>query len=346
MTLWTTFTPGKIVWELTAVQSEGKAATSNWMEHKELVVNSLKLLKQHGISGIRLVVYPSELTENGKSFDWKPIDTMLELAAKNKLEVDLCVGPFQYPNYPGIYLPKGLLRYVFDNQRALDTTNVLRDYGKIFLEKQLERYGSDKRIRGFHFANEWPDRQNVWGKEQIKGYISTDYMLKTAFYLKEHTDKPISLNTNIDASDKKKLKATFDELLTILEDRGNLGFDIYPSQETWRKAPLQKLRRIFEPYRKSFQWSQKNFKLCEMYFCEVEAQPWGDGRSWLRIIKSEENAQEKVLQYTKDSLYKTWKHHIKDTTCTTASLWGADFWLSAHEMGIDWPLQAVKTLPR
>lgn len=344
MQLWTTFTPGKIVWELTAVKSEGKAARNDWMNHIELVADSLKLLKQHGIAGIRLVIYPSEVTENGKTFDWKPIDTMLSLANKHKLEVDLCVGPFQYPNYPGIYLPKALLRYVFDNKRALDTTNVLRDYGKDFLEKQIERYGADKRIHGFHFANEWPDPQHVGGKEQIKAYISADFMLKAAFFLKEHTDKPISLNTNIDAADKTKLKNTFEEILTILETQGNLGFDIYPSQETWRKTPLQKIRRFFEPYRKSFAWSQNNFKLCTMYFCEVEAQPWGNGQSWYRLISAAENPQVKVITYTKDALRKTYERHIKGTSCSTVSLWGADFWLSAHAMGINWPLEEVKNM--
>jgi hypothetical protein len=344
MTLWTTFTPSKIVWELTTVQSGGKAASSNWMENKELIDTSLKLLKQHGISGIRLVIYPSELTDNGKTYDWKPIDAMLALTKKHNLQVDLCIGPYQYPNYPGIYLPKELLRYVFDNQRSLDTTNVLREYGRDFLEKQIEHFGSDKRIRGFHLANEWPDSQCVCGKEQLKGFISTDFMLKTAHYLKEHTDKPISLNTNIDAADKKKLRTTFEELLTILADQGSLGFDVYPSQESWGKTPLQKLRRLFEPYRKSLAWSQKHFKLSAITFCEVEAQPWGDGRSWLRIITSEEAPHERVLMYTTDSLHQTWNRHMKGTNAETISLWGADFWLSAHAMGIDWPLKAVKKL--
>lgn len=346
MKLWTTFTPGKIVWEVTTIASQGKAATNNWMAKKEVVETSLKLLKQYGISGIRLVIYPSEITENGTSYDWKPIDTMLAMTSKLKLEVDLCIGPFQYPNYPGIYLPKGLLRYVFDNQRALDTTNALKDFAKYFLEKQIERYGTDKRIHGFHFANEWPDKQHVGGKEKIKTFVSTDFMLKMAFYLKEHTDKPISLNTNIDAADKKKLDVTFGELLGILEDQGNLGFDIYPSQESWTKTPLQKIRRIFEPYKKSFAWSQKNFKLCTMYFCEVEAQPWGDGRSWYKIISASENPNEKVLTYSRDSLKKNWDRHIKGTTCDRVSLWGADFWLSAKEMGIMWPLEEVRKLAK
>lgn len=344
MKLWTTFTPGKVVWELTTIKNEGKSGTNEWMKHQDLVIESLKILKQYGISGIRLVIYPEEFTENGKQFNWKPIDFMISEARKQRLEIDLCVGPYQYPNYPGIYLPKQLLRHVFDNKRSLDTTPALREYANTLLEKYIERYGADKRIHGFHFANEWPDAQNVAGKESIKATVSTDFMLKAAFYLKEHTDKPILMNTNIDAADKRKLKITFEEILNVLEDQAHLGFDIYPSQETWRKVPLQKLRRIFEPYRKSFQWSQNNFKLCNIYFCEVEAQPWGNGWSWYRIINNESDPQKKVIQYTINSLQKTWDRHIKGINCGTVSLWGSDFWLSAKLMGINWPLEVVKKL--
>ncbi len=83
--IWTTFCPGKIVWELTAVRGKGMGATNDWMHEKALVERSLKLLKNSGISGIRLVIYPSEITENGKAFNWKPIDTMLALSQKHQL---------------------------------------------------------------------------------------------------------------------------------------------------------------------------------------------------------------------------------------------------------------------
>ena len=168
--------------------------------------------------------------------------------------------------------------------------------------------------------------------------------LKTAKYLKAHTDKPISMNTNIDASDKNKLKSAFYEVLNELEDQANLGFDIYPSQETWRKAPLQKLRRIFEPYPRSFRWSQNTFTFCKMYFCEVEAQPWGNGQSWFQIISNAPNPHEKILTYSNNSLRNTWEHHIKGTTCSRVSLWGSDFWLSANQMKITWPFEEVRTI--
>jgi hypothetical protein len=344
MKFFTTFTPGKVSWELTTVATQGKGGDSNWMRHLDVIEESLKKLKSTGIDGIRLVIYPYELTDDAKKFDWKPFETMLNLCQKHKIEVEWCVGPFQYPNYPGIYFPKPLLRHVFNNTRTVDTTPALREFATMFLEKQLMLYGDDDRIRGFHFANEWPDLQRVQGKESVRTGVSTAYMLEAAKYLKEHTDKPIAFNTNIDASDKRKLSTVFGELFELLEDQAKLGFDVYPSQETWRKAFWQKLRRIFEPYAQSYQWCDKRFPLCELFFCEVEAQPWGNGWSWYRIINAAENPQEKIIQYSRDSLPNTMRKYILPTKTGEVSLWGADFWLSAHAMGINWPLEQIQEL--
>lgn len=346
MTFWTTFTPQKICWELSCIKTRGKAATGNWLDNRELINQALKDLKQAGITGIRLVIFPEEVTIDGKNIHWQPIEIMLLLCQKNGLAVDLCIGPYQYPNYPGIYLPKELLRNVFEGTNSLDTRTALQLYGKTFLESQLARYGEDKRIRGFHIANEWPDKQHVKGKEQIKTFVSTDFMLWAVKAMRKKTEKPISLNTNIDASDRRRLANTFGEIAEILEDQGRIGFDIYPSQETWTKAFFHKLRRIIEPYHKSYQWSCRRFSLCEMYFCEVEAQPWGSGQSWYRMITQEPNPEQKILNYNNTSLQHTFEKYIKKSGAYEVSLWGADFWLSAALLGVHWPLIQVKALAR
>jgi hypothetical protein len=142
------------------------------------------------------------------------------------------------------------------------------------------------------------------------------------------------------------LSNTFGELLDILEERARLGFDVYPSQETWRKAFWQKLKRLFEPYQKSYQWCDNRFPLCELFFCEVEAQPWGNGWSWYRIINAAENPQEKVIQYSTHSLPQTMKKYIHPTGTKEVSLWGAEFWLSADAMGIKWPLEQIKQMTK
>lgn len=344
MTIWTTFCPSKICWELTCVQTKGVKPTSHWLQHQDLIGNSLKLLKKHGVRGIRLVIFPDEITTDGKKCDWTAIDVMLTLCKQHKILVDLCLGPYQYPYYPGIYLPTELLQYVYDNDNALDTNPELRKFGIFYLQSQLARYGDDKRITGFHLGNEWPDWQHISGKEKIKKSISEDFMIRAASLLKISTEKPIRLNTNIDASDRRRITNIFTNILTIIGDQGYLGFDIYPSQETWKKAPLQKIRRLFETYSYTFRQVKKILKRPTLYFAEVEAQPWGNGRSWFRIISDEPNPQEKVLTYSSTALQDTWNTYIRRTSCEIVSLWGSDFWLAAYAMGIAWPFEQVKII--
>lgn len=344
MTIWTTFCPSKICWELTYAKTKGASPTSNWLDNKDIIQDSLKILKKHGILGIRLVIFPNEITTDGKKYDFESIEVMLDFCKKEKIFVDFCLGPFQYPYYPGIYLPQGLLQYIYDNENALDTNPELRKFGVSFLQIQLEKYGYDKRIQGFHFANEWPDRQNISGKEKMKQTISEDFMIKAASLMKASTDKPIRMNTNIDITDKKKITNIFTNIFTILEKQGFLGFDIYPSQETWRKVPIQKFRRLFETYSYTFRQVKKVLTGCELYFAEVEAQPWGDGRAWHAIIKNEADPQQRILSYSSTSLQNTWQSHLKRIQCSIVSLWGSDFWLVANAMGITWPLEQVKII--
>ncbi len=344
MEIWTTFTPQKVSWELTCIKTKGKSASIDWQKNIGLIDSSLNKLKRAGISGIRLVIYPAELSMDGKSFRFDPIEKVLKFTKKYGLKVDLCIGPFQYPNYPGIYLPSAQLQFVFDNKRCLDTVPQLWRYGMNFLKAQIERYGHDKRIHGFHLANEWPDPQKVKGREKIKASISHALMIEAARYLKENTEKPVLMNTNIDAQDKTKLKNAFGEILQILDTQGKLGFDIYPSQFTWKRNPARKLLYLIWSYFRFFRSFQNKYKNCEMYFAEVEAQPWGSGQSWYQLINQAQNPHEKVLLYTKNSLKETWNKYIGRTNCKTVSLWGSDFWLAADAMGIKWPLAQIEQI--
>jgi hypothetical protein len=344
MNIWTTFCPSKASWELTYIYTKGELPTSDWQNNNELIDKSLKRLKAAGIFGIRLVIYPSELSVDGQNFNWKPIEKMLDKCFKLELAVDLCIGPFQYPNYPGIFLPNKMLNLIFDNKRCLDTTPQLWKYGMHFLKEQIGKYGNDVRIHGFHFANEWPDYQKVKGREKIRACISLAFMLEAADYLKKNTTKPILLNTNIDIYNKKKLVNSFAEIFNILGSQGNLGFDIYPSQVSWNRNPFQKLIYTIVPYSRFFKSVDKKFKLCKLYFAEVEAQPWGSGQSWHQLISQEPNPNQKVLLYTTESLLNTYNKFIKNTNCKNISLWGSEFWLSAYAMGIKWPLDQIKNI--
>lgn len=343
MQVWTTFSPQKVCWELTTVQNKGVHGSNDWLQHRNLIEMYLKILVNYGISGIRLVIYPPELTEDGTTFNWEPVDTMLILCKRLRITVVFCIGPFQYPYYPGIYLPDGFHNKLSDSE-YLDSFPELKKYSLIFLSKQLERYGNNNLIKGFHLANEWPDMQVVAGMEKIKKAVSESFMIEIVQIIKRLTKKQVYLNTNIDAADKNNLKKTFKSILEALGNQGKLGFDIYPSQEGWRNVPLQKLLRLFVPFNKSFRWACQELEPCELFFAEVEAQPWGDGRSWYSIVKSAPNPEDEILTYTPKSLEKTWKNHIKFTECNIISLWGSDFWLSAYEMGFKWPLNAVKEI--
>jgi hypothetical protein len=267
---------------------------------------------------------------------------MLDLCKKHDMKIDLCLGPFQYPYYPGIYFPKRILNFVFDTPRSLDTTGIIWDYGIRFLEVQMQSFGNDKRINGFHLANEWPDKQNVTGKENIKNSISLAFMLFAADYLYRNTDKPISLNTNISVYDRFKLKRSYKEIMDIFGKRGRLGFDIYPSQITWKKTPVQKLKKAIFNYPVSFRAVKKIFPSSMLYFAEIEAQPWGGGQSWYQLIRESKNPQQRVRNYTRDSLNLTFRNYVFGTSSEIVSLWGSDFWLSADAMDVKWPLDMLR----
>jgi hypothetical protein len=344
MIFWTTFTPKKISWELTCVNRRGNSPSFDWQENLELIEYSLQKLKMTGISGIRLVIYPSEITQDGKSFDWKPFNIILDLSQKHKLQVDLCAGPFQYPNYPGIYLPQELIKKVSLSHVNIDGNPDLHKYGMEFLRKQMQEFGSDKRVRGFHLANEWPDTQKVEGRREVKVGVSEEYMIKAAALLMSGTQKPISLNTNLGLHEKKKVTKVFGELLKILSDQGKLGFDIYPTQDRWKKNLFQSLRNRITDFPKVFKKMQKSYPETEIYFAEIEAQPWGSGKSWYQMIKDETDLDVKVHNFYIDSLDKTYEKYIKRTGCETVSLWGSDFWIAANLMGVKWPLSQVRKL--
>lgn len=346
MNLWTTFTPRKVVWELTFIKTKGNAPSYDWLENLDIIFFSLRGLKSAGIAGIRLVIYPSEITNDGKEFKWRPIETMLDLCSQEGLAVDLCIGPYQYPNYPGIYLPTELIKQLNSDLRQIDENPFFYNYGLEFLKKQIARFGDDKRVSGFHLANEWPDRQKVEGKRELKTGVSIKFMLDAAGLLKSMTRKPISLNTNINIYDFKKINSVFGDMLMILSKQGKLGFDIYPTQDKWKKNPLQSMRNKITNFPKAFKKLQSNYPETEIYFAEIEAQPWGSGQSWYRMISVEETPGVKVLNYFNDSLEKTFEKYILGSGCKTVSLWGCDFWLAAEMMGTLWPIKNIRDLSK
>ena len=340
---WTTYSPQKICWEITTCENNGNHGDSNWQNHLPLIRKTLKQLKSAGITGIRLVLIPNDFSTDGNTFTFKPLETMLELCQKESLLVDFCLGPIQYPFYPSIRLPNKILEQIVTSQ-TVTKNSTLHDYGLRFLTEQVKLYGKDKRIRGWYIGNEWPDAGDVEGKQHLRVRISRDFMVSCIKIVRKYSKKPIHLNTNIDVAYPLRQKITFHSLLNTIGTAGGLGFDVYPSQESWKKAPMLMLKRFFFPFPRSFQKIMQVFTKPKLFFAEIEAQPWGNGRSWHAIITAESNPEEKVLQYTRNSLPEHVNKRLRHCSVSEISLWGADFWLASNHMGVVWPLKQIKEL--
>lgn len=344
MQLWTTFFPRKVSWELTHLRTVGKGGSSDWLKNKTLIDEALATLRSSKIEGVRLVITPGELTKDGEVFHWEALEVALQVCQKNSLLVDLCLGPFQYPHYPGIRLPKVFLNNLSAETDMIDAIPALREFGMLFLKEQIKWYGDDKRIRGFYLGNEWPDKNRIEGRNDLRAGVSREFMRDSVLYLKKSTKKPILFNTNIDPSFPDRLKSVFGEFFKLLGKQARLGFDPYPSRETWRRVPDMKIKRIFITYAASMEKVRKVLGTNNLFFTEVEAQPWGNGESWYRLIKEGEDSEKEIYGYKRDDLKKTFAKYIVPTGIREVNLWCPEFWLVAKEMGISWPLEQVATL--
>ena len=341
MQLWTTFCPQKVCWELAYRATHGDLPTSDWQKKKGLIRDSLETLRHYGISGIRLVIFPYDITD-GESFDFSSVEYILELCQQIGLQVDFCLGPFQYPHYPGIRLPYTYTQRVKQSEAALDEDTFLNNFGHIFLKAQLQKFGNDPRIRGFYLGNEWPDRQGLEGRKDIQTVISRAFMQKAVSICKKLTEKPILFNTNIDASLTWRVQSVFKDFIGDLGKQVRLGFDVYPSQETWKNKWLQKL----SPYAKAVSSLTQLLPRDQMLFTELEAQPWGGGRAWEYYLKQAPQPQEGVLTYRRESFPSTWERYVIPSRIQEVNLWGSDFWLVCYAAGITWPLEQVKKYSR
>lgn len=346
MEIWTTFSPQKVSWELTTAQNKGKGGDSDWLKNLDLIKKSLLILKSYKISGIRLVIFPPDLIQDGEIFNWEKLNRVLSLTKQLNLKVDWCLGPFQYPYGPGIRIPRKFFPHFLEGFKFIDQDPGLRKYALAFLNEQLNEFAKDKRINGFFVSNEWPDCHGIDGLKEVKGCVSKDFMKEILSIVKSKTDKPINVNTNISIDQSLKLLSTFNELLDVVGKQGVLGLDIYPFRETWKRLPKIKFFRLFKPYRKRLVELRNKLKPVEVNFAEIEAQPWGSGQSWYEIIKSSPNPEKQIGTFKRGQLLGTYNHYIKETKIKKISLWGADFWLTAHEQGIKWPFEDVKNLSK
>lgn len=339
--LWTNFCPKKHFFELKQLP-EFSTLSEQWWDAPKVLSQELQLLKKAGITGIRANIFCNELTTDAQTLHWQPIETLLKLAQKNNLEVQLCLGPYQYPLWPGIRLPQSLLEDRLPN-KIVDANKKWKTFGKEFAEAQLKRYGKDPRISGFYLGNEWHTSQaieNFPNKKQLFR-VSAKHMESLARVCKKWTRKPILFNTNIQPHLQKKLEYTFLSLIKILKNQMWVGFDIYPSRETFFNAPLLFLHRKLHSFTKDIALTKKRF-LERVTISEFEAQPWGNGKSWYEQLKIHTHTvpiQAKILRMT-------FAQYISAKQFDQVTLWGTEYWLIAYHMGQPQMLDAIEKLVR
>ncbi len=335
LSIWANLCPRKLFWELRQLD-DTPASIKPWWKQTQILYKCLKLLKNIGIDGLRLNIFNLELTSDGKRIHWNRLEKILEMTSKLGLKIDYCLGPFQYPQWPGIRLPEKILSYC-DGRLTLDEVDVIKEFGLKFLALQLNRLGNDKRISSFYLGNEWPNRQEIEGTKGKYISISKDFMLKSAELYKNVTNKPIIMNTNIDAGETKKLIEVFSPFIDLLRSQLWIGLDIYPSRENLLHHPKIWWHRKRGNYMSSI-GRLKDELTKNLLFSEVEAQPWGKGESWVEYFKL------KMETYTKKDFKNTMNNIIIPSGLEKTTLWGAEFWLLSHFLGFNWPLRIINEL--
>jgi hypothetical protein len=360
----TTIFPRKIMWEMAQVlkekgQWEG-GDESDWMSHLDLFESALITLKESGVKGGRLVIAPYEIPKEGDSYNWKSIETAIELMQKHDMAVDLSVGPFNTAYYPGVRLPVDLqeqLKAEFiqnhkynihidmnDDPNMPESSSAIRDFGIHFITKTMEKYGKDKRIDKFYLGNEWPDRQVIEGVEIETGTkehkqpthmtVGLDFMEKMIDIIQVGTAKQIALNTNIHPSDLYGLRQKLGSLLQKLGKQGTLGLDIYPTREQEDFY----LRTYMNEYDVLIEKMRNTFPETELIFTELQGSPWPDsglnGLSWAEIYRRDPQL---VIEYYRRFFPNTLDTHVLPTHISEVGFWGSEVIVALAMLGYAFP---------
>jgi hypothetical protein len=358
----TTIFPRKIMWEMAQVLKEkGEwegGDESDWMSHLDLFESALITLKESGVKGGRLVIAPYEIPKNGDSYDWKSIETAVELMQKHDMAVDLSVGPFNTAYYPGVRLPVDLQEQLKaeviqnhkydihigmnDDPNLPESSRAIRDFGIHFMNKTMDKYGHDERIDKFYLGNEWPDRQVIEGVEiETKDHklpthmtVGQDYMGKMVDIMQAGTTKQIALNTNIHPSDLPALRGKLGPLLHKLGEQGTLGLDIYPTREQEDFY----LRTYMNEYDVLIEKIRGAFPETELVFTELQGSPWPDsglnGLSWAEIYRRDPQL---VIEYYRRFFPGTLDTHVLPTNIREIGFWGSEVVVALAMLGYTFP---------
>ena len=352
----------KIAWEMAKSLESQKKWTpyndqgidmSDWEKMPELMEQAMELLVQAGIKGGRLVVVPYELTEDGQTFNWEPLEKAIELMDRHNMEIELCVGPFNYPYDPGARLPVQLREMLVSElethgeddveislgqgPRAPESSVALREFGLNFIDQLLERYADDERIGKFSPGNEWPNRNGVEYTD-VTMTVSQDFMMEIMRRVKNATTKPILLNTNIHASDHERLEQVFGELLDLLGEQGVLGFDLYPTRE----AEIPELRAVMDDYPQMMEQIREVFPQTTLVTTEHQFEWFGvgelAGKSWAEIYSQRPDI---IEEFYYQHIPSSFESHIVGGGFREVGLWGAPAWIALAMIGEDFPIRML-----
>ncbi len=359
-----TITPRKIMWEIAQVRKaqqtwseDARRDESKWMEHQEIIASSLSLLAENGISGGRLAIFSYELTDDGVHFDWSPMETAIDLMRKHGMSVDLCLGPLDYPEGPGIRLPVYLQDMVRDEAKKQGVHHIhisqdndlqmprsseaIRAFAYDFCVQQLERYGQDERIEKFYIGNEWPDPHGIENVEGVTMSIGENFMKSIISIVQEKTQKPIGINTNIHPSQVEKIQKELGGVIRALGENGFLGFDTYPTQE----AKEFWLRRANTHYGELIGVLHHLFPATAFVFTEMQGEPWPErtlaGKSWVDIFTTN---PEVITQFYENQFAPTLETNLIASRIAEVGVWGIPAMLVFSQLGYTFPLELMKAI--
>jgi|GEM_PF-6447463 len=339
---------------------------SEWLKHLDEIKKNLLIIKEMGVTNVRLAILPFEITKDGEEYDWEPIETALDMLNAQGISADLCLG-IDLPYYPGIRLPSDLQTQLEKEYADTGQNNIsismgtddkmpkssvaIRDFSLKFLKATLEKYAKDERIRGFYLANEWPSDDEVEGLPQGKTLsIKPDFMLEFAKVTTSLTDKPLSLNTNIHVSNPEEIKKKLGPLLDLLTQSRSLeehvdgkrevklGLDIYPQkeEENWT------LKILMDNYKAMIARIQADFPGVEIVTTEFQAEPWPPdkytGDSWAKIYAQ---VPDIITQYYLEQFPTTLDSHAKHFQ--EVGLWGAAIPILSR-LGYNFPAKLMRAV--
>lgn len=352
----------KMMWENAQLQKmEGTwsgSDESDWISHIDTIDKSVSSLAEAGFKGGRPVVVPFELTEDGKTYDWTPLESALGIMNKHNMVADLCVDPLDYPYGPvGIRVPRTfehVIQQEVVNQgnnhltvslgqdpQAPEPSTAIRDYALNFLGRILEKYGKDTRVGKVYIGNEWPDTHLIEGVNATMS-VGQDFMQEVVNMTMGLTDKDIALNTNIHPSNTGRLQTVFGPLFTILGSRGVLGIDAYPTQEARNSRLAHEVKR----YGTDIRAVRDVFPQTGIVFTELQAEPWPPqgiaGRSWAEIDKN--YTRQVMVPFYQQEFPPTLETYVINSGIKEIGLWGSEVWPLVAQMNYGFPLQMMTAI--